>query len=232
MPKKGVFLDIAGQRFNRWTAISCVRESYRDESGKKLNTLWECVCDCGTVSEVPVNALRSGTSRSCGCLKVEVLTTHGMCKETLYGIWTGICTRCFDTSHVHYDRYGGRGIGVEPTWVSDVRVFIAYVRAALGERSSMEHTIDRIDNDRGYEPGNLKWSTRVEQANNRSSTRWVTIGDTTLPLTLWCERLDVNRAAVGVRLQCGWDVIKALTTPTSKGFMRRKAQGAPLEQQT
>lgn len=222
MPKKGVFLDLTGQRFDRWTAVECVRESYRDRDGRKFNTLWRCICDCGAVSEVPVNALRSGTSRSCGCLKVEARTTHGMYKESLYSVWTGICARCLDTSHVHYDRYGGRGIGIEISWASDVRAFISYIKNTLGERPSMGHTIDRINNDKGYEPGNLKWSTWVEQANNRSNTRWVTLNGVTLPATMWCEKLDLDAMTIGQRLRCGWDIGKAFGTPTTYGFKRCK----------
>lgn len=84
----------------------------------------------------------------------------------LYSTWSGIKQRCYNPNAAHYDRYGGRGITMHDPWRHDFPVFAEWVESNLGPRPE-GHTFDRIDNDKGYEPGNLKWSTQYEQIQNR-----------------------------------------------------------------
>lgn len=215
------FKDLTGQRFGRLLVVGLIRRSGIGPSGKRVNSMWECLCDCGEIAYVNTGPLTTGKQESCGCLRLENVTKHGLHKDPLYSIWLGIWHRCFNPSHMHYDRYGGRGVTMSPEWVSDVGMFISEVREALGDRPSEKHTIDRVDNDGDYVLKNLKWSTQIEQANNRSSTVWLTYGGVTLSMALMCEKLDLDQNTVGQRIRRGWTTDRALSTPTRYPFSRK-----------
>lgn len=164
----GNFIDLAGQRFGRLLVLR--RDGY-SPSGTQI--MWLCVCDCGTQVSIQGNNLRSGLSRSCGCLQREVVdrrnSTHGDSvrgrRSRLYTIWAGMWARCTNSNEECYPHYGGRGISVCPEW-KDYATFRAW---ALENGYAPHLTIDRIDNDRGYAPGNCRWAGAITQANNKSS---------------------------------------------------------------
>ena len=95
------------------------------------------------------------------------MTTHGLWQHPLYGVWCGIRKRCLLPSNAAYKNYGGRGITLYEEWIESPVAFISYVEKELGDKPSPEHSLDREDNDGNYEPGNLRWATRQEQADNR-----------------------------------------------------------------
>lgn len=135
---------------------------------------WRCVCDCGTTKEqVRAHYLIHGKTRSCGCLHRELLgnkaRSHGLCSthKNLYTIWQGIKTRCFNQAHKSYPRYGGTGITMHPAWRDSFPAFLA----GVGPRPSKLHSLDRYPDPFGnYEPGNVRWATDSEQANNTRRT--------------------------------------------------------------
>lgn len=139
------------------------------ENGKRLREA-KFRCYCGNLFIARITAVRSGNTNSCSCLqKVTASKTHRKHghadKNYLYTIWCHIKQRCYNSNNNAYKNYGGRGITVFLEWRHDYYSFKEYVLKYLGEKPEM-HTLDRINNNGNYEPGNLRWATYFMQANN------------------------------------------------------------------
>jgi hypothetical protein len=117
--------------------------------------------------------------------------------------------RCLSSSSADYALYGARGIGVSPLWVNDYEAFRRYV----GARPSPKHSLDRIDNDGNYEPGNVRWATTSQQARNRRSTRRLSAFGETLSVIEWSERFGVGESTIRLRLERGWVAERAVKEP-------------------
>lgn len=156
--------NLTGQTFGRWAVLEQVVPS----GGR---TRWRCQCECGVQKVVSGSALVCGKSKSCGCLHKDLmvgrLTTHGASKSPEYVVWINMRKRCLDPSDRKYADYGGRGIRVYDEWIGSFSAFLLHV----GKRPSPSHSIDRINNDGNYEPGNVRWSTVYEQALNQRLRR-------------------------------------------------------------
>ncbi len=206
--------NLVGQRFSRWTVTAL---SGMDSKGSR----WLCLCDCGTSRVVSRGLLTDGASRSCGCLKRELLskrvrTGHGEAstktRTTEYRIWANIKDRCFNQDNHAYPRYGGRGIIMCERWRESYEAFLLDV----GRRPSADHTIDRFpDNDGNYEPGNVRWATYTEQNNNRRDNRRITIGETTLNFSQWIRLSGMSESQARRRISRGWGEALAVITPPS-----------------
>ena len=165
---------LPGTVFGRLTVVGEAAPHINPDGGPRRKM--QCECQCGNTVAVTLKNLRNGNTTSCGCFRGEVVSTlhvtHGACrlghKGYVYNTWIGIKRRCYNANCKSYPWYGARGIAVHSTWVSDYAAFAVYVRETLGERPK-GHTLDWIDNNRGYEPGNLRWATMSQQNWNRRS---------------------------------------------------------------
>lgn len=193
-------IDMTDQRFGRLTVVG--RESFC--SGK---TKWQCQCDCGQSTVVIGQLLRNGKTRSCGCLRsdraAETATRHGGYvgrKPTrTMRIWKNMIQRTCNPNCPAYARYGGTGITVCKTW----QTFDAFV-ADMGEAPD-GLTLDRIDNNKGYDPDNCRWSTYAEQNRNKSNTKLLTLNGRTQVAADWIAELELTDAQVYKRIRRGWN---------------------------
>lgn len=197
------FVDLTGQVFGRLTVIDRA-----ENKGKQ--TIWRCRCECGNQLEVNAYNLKSGHTKSCGCINREnpPHKNHGKCRTRIYKTWCGMKARCHNEKNEFYDDYGGRGITVCLEWQNDFEAFYDWA-IANGYASTLE--IDRIDNDKGYSPDNCRWATRKEQCNNRRSNHFITCFGKTQTLSQWAEETGIKQSTIRHRLKKGWSVQDALT---------------------
>lgn len=163
--------ELVGRKFGRWFAAAyCGGERSRSDNRDK----YVCICDCGTVSTVGMYRLKSGLSKSCGCLRDELTSarasTHGACRPGRrwpeYGVWAAMHSRCKNPKNKSYADYGGRGIKVDPYFDSFAN-FIAH----LGRSNGL--TLERFEVNDDYAPGNVGWATRAEQSRNKRMNVYV-----------------------------------------------------------
>jgi len=183
------FIDLTGQKYGRWTVLQLAEN---DGNGIK----WLCRCDCGVERSVRANDLRQNKSLSCGCYNhekiVERATKHNGCGTRLYYTYKNMIGRCYRKTSTHYDRYGARGITVCNEWLgNDGFTNFREWAEQTGYNDSL--TIERIDIDKGYSPVNCKWIPFREQANNRSTTHWVTYNGVTQNITQWAKQIGIER---------------------------------------
>lgn len=195
--------DLTGQRFGQLTVIGI------DSARQAKQTYWLCECDCGTIKSVRADGLKSGSVKSCGCLKRKQdrinLTKnhkHKMSGTRIYSIWQGMKGRCLNKNNPRWARYGGRGITVCDEWATDFQSFYQW---AMNNGYSDGLTLDRIDNNGNYCPENCRWATQQEQARNRRTNIDITIGNSTRTLTEWCEIFNLDYGKMYARYQRNHD---------------------------
>lgn len=196
-------IDLIGQRFTRLTVVSRAP----NKSEKDTNARWNCVCDCGNTCIAYGQDLRREKFKSCGCLQAENRLKHGMHRTRTYRMWLGMRQRCENPKASKYENYGGRGIRVCDRWLD----FTAFY-ADMGEAPE-HHSLDRIDGNGNYEPGNCRWATVAQQNRNKRTNVAVTIGGSTKVMQDWCIHYGIKRKTVDRRIRDGWNVVAAITTP-------------------
>jgi hypothetical protein len=214
-------IDRTGQRFGRLVVL-------RHDPEKWSRLI--CRCDCGAEVRVGRGNLTEGRTLSCGCLSREGsrargrqrarhghtrMDTAGRQASRTYSSWNAMLGRCTNPRHHAFARYGR--LGVSERWRS-FEVFLA----DMGERPPGT-SLDRIDNERGYEPGNCRWATAQEQQRNRRGQRLLTWEGVTLCIAAWGERIKTSGRCIAERLRAGWSIERALTEPVQQS--RRNAQG-------
>lgn len=175
--------------------------------------MWNCVCDCGNKSLVLSSYLRSGHTRSCGCLRLKSSKVN-LKKENkrLYEIWVNMKTRCYNPSYQCYHAYGGKGIKVCNEW----KRFKGFLEWALSNGYDQTLTLDRKDNSLGYNPDNCRWANMQQQQNNRTNNRLITANGETKTMAEWARSSGILYTTIQRRLAYGWPENQAVTLPVNK----------------
>lgn len=211
MMAKRIHVNV-GDRYGRLTVI-CELESI----GQRMVL---CRCDCGDKRIAVLSELRRGNTKSCGCLSRELRSiavgrrsiTHGESDCKTHRIWRAMKSRCNNPRVHNYQDYGGRGISVCPQWEKSYEMFIADMGHCPSGAS-----IDRIDNDGNYEPGNCRWATRADQNRNRRDNVMLTFAGKTMCLTDWASEIGMNERTLRNRIKhYGWSIKDALTIPVGQ----------------
>lgn len=195
----GKVKDLTGKSFGRW------KVEKRDISyfGKGVGAHWICECKCGMIKSVNGARLRCGRSKSCGCLAFELSAErnykHGFSRSATYRTWIRMRSRCNDENNPSYKNYGGRGIKVCARWENSFKAFFEDMR----ERPGNIFSIDRINNEGDYEPGNCRWSTAREQRNNSRQNRFICIDGTKKTIAQWSRYYGVSPSTAWMRLRRG-----------------------------
>lgn len=198
-----------GQIFGRLTLLKFARRGNENRIG------WVCQCACGKRIWADARDLARGHTKSCGCWRVEhsraKATTHGLSKTPAYGCWNGMIQRCLNPNDPDFRYYGGRGIKVCREW----RKFEGFLKS-MGPRPSSKHTLERMNNNGHYRPGNVRWATRLEQGQNTRKNRMITFEGETLCASEMACRHGLTPQQLAGRFYWGWSVKRALTQPLKK----------------
>lgn len=203
----GKFIDLTGMKFGKLTAIKRA-----DNIG--IKTAWECQCDCGNKIVVMSNSLRTGNTKSCGCLAKP----HGGSHTRLNVIWRGMMGRCYKPYYDRYKNYGGRGIVVCDEWHNFSKFREWAIASGYDEKAKRyECTIDRININGDYCPSNCRWISMKEQMQNTTRTRHITVGGETMSLSQASEKYHISEATLWARLNHGWSPDRAVKEPVKYG---------------
>jgi hypothetical protein len=194
-------VDLTGKRFGRLVVLDLA-------APKGKARAWSCRCDCGAITVSVGRNLSNGHTRSCGCMRIKHGEYAGNSLPTPeLAAWKSMLDRCGNPHSTGWSSYGGRGVVVCELWRLSFDAFLA----DMGRRPSELHSIDRIDVNGNYEPGNCRWATPAEQANNKRNTMRITIGDASLSVPEWSRLTGVHKDTILGRLERGWDPALAVS---------------------
>ena len=213
IPTHTLFQNLTSQEFGRLTVIGFA--GYKSFPSGQKAIMWQCRCSCGKTVAVLARLLKCGGTKSCGCSRksttLDCIDQRGKAapRTPEYRAWAAMKTRCYNPNYSEFDSYGGRGIIVDPSWINDFPAFLAHI----GPRPSAKHSIDRIENDGNYEPGNVRWATLETQVNNKRNNIILTHEGVSMTMPQWAKKLGVERHVIKNRIRYGWPIEKILTTP-------------------
>ena len=199
-----VLIDMSGTNVNGISVLS----RYGSMGGKPA---WNCTCHCGKEFQASGTALRLGKTTGCqSCVKekmARLATKHGAVGSPEYISYNAMKSRCNNPKDKRYQRYGGRGIRICDRWMDSFSNFLS----DMGQKPSSLHSIERLDGDKGYEPGNCVWATKFEQANNRSNNTRIEIDGRTQNINQWAKETGVNRTVILRRMKRGISGLELIT---------------------
>lgn len=222
-PQDWRFRDITGNVYGRLTV-----DSYAGQSKPNASHKWNCLCRCGNRVAIASGSLKNGTTKSCGCLHKEttldIFTTHGESSRSAgtvtpeYRSYSCAKGRCTNSTDHAFNDYGGRGIEFR---------FASYEHFIdiLGRRPTLKHSLDRIDVNGHYEPGNVRWATQREQMRNTRSNRLIKIGGIAKCQVEWADIYGISTKRIDGRRRRGWCDVCAVTLPLLP--LGRKGAGCP-----
>lgn len=192
-----------GLKSGKLTIIGC------DETSDSSFFRWIAICECGNYVGLPLTTFRR--KKCCGCSDFyrasQAHSTHGGTNTVEFEVWYSMKRRCSDPRVRGYKNYGARGICVCKRWERFENFIFD-----MGLRPSPQHSLERIDNNGNYEPGNVRWATRVEQARNKRTNHVLSFNGETMCASAWAERIGVKPKTLLERLRKGMPVERALKT--------------------
>ncbi len=219
------FQDMTGRQCGKLAIMS------RAANSSTNRAQWLCRCECGKMLVIAGKKLRNGHTKSCGCLRKEIgarnglsRRKHGASHSREYETWNRMKQRCHNPDNQNYLRYGDRGIYTCQRWHSSFTAFLQ----DMGKIPSSEHSLDRINNEQGYNCGhcsdclqrgvafNCRWATTKQQARNRRSNRKLTFQGKTASIIEWSEIVKIAPDTIQKRLEAGWSIKEVLTLPISR----------------
>lgn len=211
--------DLVGKRFGRLTVLCRAKDNTNDGHPR-----WVCMCDCGREVIVPGRSLQEGKTKSCGCYRKEVKLMHGDARKRkrtrLYNIWVGIKSRCLTSSCSEWEYYGGRGIAICDEWKDSYASFREW---ALSNGYDDTLTIDRIDNDGDYTPGNCRWVNRKAQVRNTKRAIHVMVDGIDRLLSDVAEENGISASVAHKRVtEYGWRPEEAALIPSCHGMLSQE----------
>jgi len=192
-------IDLIGEKFGKLTVLSL-----DNTKRKRKERFWNCLCECGNTTVATTNQLHRGKRHSCGCHIERVCEDHGLSSAPEYQIWASMKHRC-----QHERSYIERNITVCEQWNNSFAQFIVDV----GKRPSPKYQLDRIDPTKNYEPNNVRWLEGKANQRNRTNHRLIEFNGEIKCISEWSEITGINRITIRGRIDRGWTVEKALTTP-------------------
>lgn len=215
------FIDMSGT-----TIGELYVDKYADRNRHKKSYFW-CTCSCGNKIIMSGRSLRGKSHCSCGCYNREITSirnqnsvTHGDSDKNskhhnLYIVWSKMRDRCNNPNAINYENYGARGIKVCPEWDNKKDGYINFKAWALENGYDQGLSIDRKDNNFGYDPSNCRWVNYKVQNNNQRKTVFATVGRYTLPIAIWAEITNNDKNLIYRRIKSGWSYKDAIFTPSS-----------------
>lgn len=225
MPARNSGKDLSGKSFGRLTVLW---PAGRVKKTNRTYLVYACQCDCGNIVYPTAQVLRSGHTKSCGCLMKDINREKLLDNQTglkhghntdkkgmtpTYKAWNAMKQRCTNPKNASYKNYGARGVTYDPRW-EQFENFLA----DMGEKpgSKREYSLDRIDNNKGYYKDNCRWATIREQNRNRRVNKLIIYNNEYKTLVEWSEELDIPYKTLESRIRLGWTIEKAFTTPVRK----------------
>lgn len=214
--------DFKGMKFGKLTILERC-------GSKNKRAIWKCICDCGNYYIGVGSEIKSGGVKSCGCLRKKTAALQGK-KSRIYfsekekrlkRIYDGMKARCYNKNSAQYLNYGGKGIKIFDLWLENFNTFKSW---AIANGYKNELTLDRIDNDKGYEPQNCRWSTYKVQENNRSNNRIVSYEGKKYTLSELSNFLKISGSCLAWRIKNGWKEHELSLEPNLKNKIVRRKQ--------
>lgn len=190
-------LDLTGTRFGRLVALN---RGPDHQAPSRKQVTWVCVCDCGNIVTVQRGALQYGSVQSCGCLRKDLdseKSRKSKDRKSEYNCWASMKQRCLNSNDKYFYAYGERGISVCERWA---RSFDAFYDD-MGSRPSDKHSLDRIDTNKGYEPGNCRWATAYVQSRNKRNNVFIEFRGERKVLADWARDIGIHWSSLYERLQ-------------------------------
>lgn len=197
-------INYTGTKFGRLTITA---EAATSGQMRKV----EATCECGKRAIFFLKNLKNGHTQSCGCRHIEIMTRHGNSTRSItspeYVCWASMRSRCSNENNLAFPNYGGRGISVCSQWDKDFSVFLR----DMGPRTKGT-SIDRIDVNGDYEPGNCRWATKKMQVNNTRVNVFLEHDGRRMTMAQWAEHLDTSVKRIAYRVEHGWPIHMILST--------------------